>query len=178
MCKDCGGGSICVHGNVKSYCKVCRELGSAVLGMDDPFFLQDHGAAADPFHDFQGLQGLQREEEEEEEEMAVAVARPATAVAAVAAARSASAVAAAARPAAAALELDPRFVERGGFIEEYYPFADFSPEDPEDPREFSGGKHKRRYTKRRQNNTRTKKNKRNKKMTKRKKTNKKKYKYV
>ena len=133
-----------MHGNVKSYCKVCRELGSAILGMDDPFFLQDHGAAADPFHDFQGLQGLQREEKD----MAIAVARPASAeVAGVAAA-----------VAAAALELDPRFVERGGFIEEYYPFADFSHDDP---REFSGGKHKRRYTKRRQNNTRTKKNKRN-----------------
>jgi hypothetical protein len=33
MCKDCGGGSICVHGNVKSYCKVCRKLGSAISGM-------------------------------------------------------------------------------------------------------------------------------------------------
>ena len=89
-------------------------------------------------------------------------------VAAVAVARPVAAVAVA-RP-AAALELDPRLVERGGFIEEY-PFADLSPEDPEDPREFSGGKHKRRYTKRRQKNRRTKK-------TKRKKTNKKKYKYV
>ena len=52
-----------MHGNVKSYCKVCRKLGSAISGMGDPFFLHDHGAAADPFHDFQGLQ---REEEEEE----------------------------------------------------------------------------------------------------------------
>ena len=33
MCKDCGGGSIYVHGNVKSYCKVCRKLGSAISGM-------------------------------------------------------------------------------------------------------------------------------------------------
>ena len=98
--------------------------------------------------------------EEEEEEMAgpaAAVAGPAAAVAAV------------------AVELDPRFVvQEDGFIQEN-PFADFSPDDP---REFSGGKHKRRYTKRQQKNTRTKKNKTNKKMTKRKKTNKKKYKYV
>ena len=91
---------------------------------------------------------------------AAAVAGPAAAVAAV------------------AVELDPRFVvQEDGFIQEN-PFADFSPEDPDDPREFSGGKHKRRYTKRQQKNTRTKKNKTNKKMTKRKKTNKKKYKYV
>jgi hypothetical protein len=119
--------------------------------MDDPFFLQDHGAVVDPFHDFQGLQGLQglqREEEEEEEEMA----------------SSAAAVGAAAvgRPASAAVGLD-RFIEEGS-----YPLADF-----DDPREFSGGKHKIRYTKRQRNNRRrTKKNKRNKKMTKRK-TNKK-----
>jgi hypothetical protein len=107
---------------------------------------------ADPFHDFQGLQGLQglQREEEEEEEMTGASA----------------VTAAVGRPASAAVELDSGFVVQDGFIEEY-PFADFSPEDP---REFSGGgKHKRRYTKRRQKNTRTKKNKRNKKMTKRKK---------
>ena len=150
-----------MHGNVKSYCKVCRKLRSAILGMDDPFFLlQDHGAVADPFHDFQGLQGLQREEEEEEMASATAVGAAAVGAAAVGAAA----------VGATAVELDPRFVERDGFIEEeYYPFADFSPDDR---REFSGGKHKRRYTKRQRNNRRR--TKKNKKMTKRK-TNKKKY---
>ena len=72
-------------------------------------------------------------------------------------------------PASAAVGLDPRFVVKDGFIE-YDPLADF--DDPDDSREFSGGKHKRRYTKRQRNNRRR--TKKNKKMTKRK-INKKKY---
>jgi hypothetical protein len=116
----------------------------AFVDYDDPFYLQDHGAAADPFHDFQGLQ-------REEEEMTGVAGSASTA-------------------ASAGVELDSGFVVQDGFIEKN-PFTDFNdPDDPDDSREFSGGKHKRRYTKRQQNNRRR--TKKNKKMTKRK-TNKK-----
>jgi hypothetical protein len=113
----------------------------------DPFYLQGHGAAADPFHDFQGLQRKEKEMTE--------VAGPASTAA------------------SAGVKLDSGFVVQNGFIEPTQtPFTNLDdPDDPDDPPpELSGGKHKRRYTKRQQNNRRR--TKKNKKMTKRK-TNKK-----
>jgi hypothetical protein len=105
--------------------------------------------------DLPGLEGLQRS--------AAAAVGPASAAVGPASA--------AVGPASAAVELNSGFrVGDDGFIEENSfeknLFADY------DPDELSGGKHKRRYTKRQRNNRRR--TKKNKKMTKRK-TNKKKY---
>ena len=145
MCKICGGGSICHHGILRTRCKDCRKLRDAISEIhdnNDRFFLPQ--GHGDGHSEADDLPGLEGLQ------------------------RSA---AAAVGPASAAVELNSGFrVGDDGFIEENSfeknLFADY------DPDELSGGKHKRRYTKRQRNNRRR--TKKNKKMTKRK-TNKKKY---
>jgi hypothetical protein len=141
--------------------KDCRNLRDAIseIHANDPFFLlprgdgDGHSEAVNPF--LPGLEGLQR-----------------SAAAAVGPASAAVGPASAAVGPASAVELNPGFrVGDDGFIEENsFEKNLFADSDPHE--QLSGGKYKRRYTKRQRNNRRR--TKKNKKMTKRK-TNKKKY---